>query len=474
MSLVLQEDSEDYDDELENEVTLTIPQTKHLLCDYKFPLFVAGFGSGKTLGLCVNALNDLINFPGSNIGVYAPTYDLLKLVAMSYIEEKLIAGGFYYTLNNSNHIFNVDGFGQIICRSMDNPAKIVGYETFRAHCDELDILGEDKARLAWNKIIARNRQKVYQFDDLGKRIPMLDENNDYVLKNKRVMYETEMNRVSAYTTPEGFGFVYQRWEKEDDPDGLYGIIRASTYSNEHNLPDDYISTLIASYPAELIEAYINGEFVNLTSGRVYRKFDRKLNGSTETVGSSGYGRETLYVGMDFNVEHGAASIHVLRDGTLPAIQDLHCVDQIHDSYDTDDTIRILNEKYPTNPIKIYPDATGKKRSSASGSPSSTDLAKLKSAGFDIVVDYSNPLIKDRINCVNAKVCNGKNERHYFVNPDTAPDVCETLEKQVYDNNGMPDKSSGLDHQGDGVGYLITKMFPIVRENAGFLKVKRRN
>ena len=465
MSQLVEIDSPD----LENSLELTIPQTKHLFCEYKFPLFVAGFGSGKSQGMCVSAMNDLFNYPGANVAVYAPTYDLLKLITMAYIEEILIKGGYYYHLNNSNHIFSVDGFGKIICRSMDNPAKIVGYETFRAHCDELDILGEQKARTAWNKIIARNRQKVYKLNADGNRIPLLDSNHEFVFKNGVQMFETELNRVSAYTTPEGFGFVYQRWVKEKDPKGLYGIIRASTYSNAHNLPDDYIETLIASYPSELIEAYIEGEFVNLTSGRVYRKFDRKLNGSSEKV----LGREQLYVGMDFNVEHGAASIHVLREGTNPLFKDLHCVDQVNESYDTDDTIRILNEKYPDNPIDIYPDATGKKRSSASGSPSATDLAKLRTAGFKLVVDYSNPLIKDRVNCVNAKICNGKKERHYFVNEDTAPDVCETLEKQVYDSNGLPDKSTGLDHQGDGVGYLITKMFPIVRQNAGFLKVTRR-
>ena len=466
---------DDYEDEAQNSLTLTVPQTDHLHCTYKFPLFVAGFGSGKSQGLCVSALNDLFNYPGANVAVYAPTYDLLHLIVMSYLEEMLTNGGFYYKLNNQSHMFHVDGFGKIICRSMDNPGRIVGYETFRAHCDELDILGESKARLAWNKIIARNRQKVYKLNEHGKRIPLLDKNNEFVFKNGVQMFETEMNKVSAYTTPEGFGFVYQRWVKEPDPKGLYGIIRASTYSNEHNLPDDYIDTLISSYPSELIEAYINGEFVNLTSGRVYRKFDRVLNGSKEIVGSTGNLLEELYVGMDFNVEHGAASIHVLRDSDQEDYehQELHCVDQIHESYDTDDTIRILNEKYPNNPIKIYPDATGKKRSSACGAPSATDLAKLNTAGFEVIVNYSNPLIKDRVNCVSAQICNGKQERHYFVNEDTAPDVCETLEKQVYDANGMPDKKTGLDHQGDGVGYLIVKMFPIVRQNAGFLKVKRR-
>ncbi|MDV7677376.1 terminase family protein, partial [Acinetobacter baumannii] len=58
---------------------------------------------------------------------------------------------------------------------------------------------------------------------------------------------------------------------------LYGMIQASTYDNEANLPDDYISSLYESYPPQLISAYLRGQFVNLTSGAVYPDFDRVLN-----------------------------------------------------------------------------------------------------------------------------------------------------------------------------------------------------
>jgi hypothetical protein len=61
------------------------------------------------------------------------------------------------------------------------------------------------------------------------------------------------------------------------------VVHASTYENEANLPDDYIPSLRASYPPQLIEAYIRGQFVNLTSGSVYPNFDRKLNHTAETI-----------------------------------------------------------------------------------------------------------------------------------------------------------------------------------------------
>ena len=454
---------DDYDDEPVNEIYLTEPQTELMRSDKKFILFVAGFGSGKSQGMVVNALNDLFNYKGANIALYAPTYDLLKLIVMQYVEEILTNGNFTFKINGSEHIFYVEGYGKIICRSMDNPGRIVGYETFRAHCYEMDILGEHKARLAWQKIIARNRQKIYQSDEYGRRIPQLESNGDFVFINGRQQFKTEMNRVSAYTTPEGFGFAYKRWVKEEDTQGNYGMVRATTYSNEHNLPEDYIETLRSSYPAELIDAYLLGKFVNLTSGRVYRKFDRSLNASTEKV----IGNEGIHVGMDFNIEHGAAVIHVIRSETA------HAVDEIFDSYDTDDTIRILNERYPNNPITVYPDATGKKRSSSNGAPTATDIEKLRSQGYSITVDYSNPLIRDRVNCVNARILNGLGERNYFVVVDACPNTIETLEQQAWDDNGVPDKKTGLDHIGDALGYFLAKRFPISRQNAGFIRTTSR-
>lgn len=441
---------------LENQITLTGPQSNFFQSENKFPLFVGGFGSGKSKCMCISALNDLFSFPGANIAVYAPTYDLLKLVIMEYLDETLTAGGFGFSLNKVEHVFAVKGAGKIICRSMDSPARIIGYETFRAHVDELDTLEEKKARQAWNKIIARNRQKVFKRNKAGKKIPLLDENGEFILKGSEQQFELELNRVSAYTTPEGFGFAYQRWVKEADEKGDYAVFRAPTRSNPH-LPDDYIDTLLNTYPLELAQAYIEGEFTNLKSGRVYRKFDRFLNGTDAVVN----GRETLLVGMDFNIEKGFAAIHVMRDGNL------HAVDEIHNSYDTDDTIRILDERYPENPIEVYPDATGQKRSSATGAPSQTDISKLKNANFLVVVDYSNPRIKDRVNCVNAQICNGKAERNYFVNADMCPNIVESLEKQVWDDNGLPDKSMDFDHATDAIGYLIVKKFPIRRASVGY-------
>jgi hypothetical protein len=423
------------------EIALTVPQTEFFVGEGKFKLFCGGFGSGKTEVLILNTLMDLEHFPGANIAVYSPTYDLLRLSLMPRIEEYLIVMGMKFSYNKSEYIFRVHGYGKIIMRSLDRPERIIAYEVFRSHIDELDTLPQKKAEEAWNKIIARNRQKMPILDEDGEI--QYFENHD---GNQEMV--REQNKVSAYTTPEGFRFCYKRWELNTTPD--YRVYRAPTYSNPH-VGSEYVDALRASYTKELVEAYIEGKFVNLTAGKVYKSYDRKASGSKEIV----EGNETLRVGMDFNVQRGCAVIYVPREDGW------HAVDEIIDSFDTPETIQILQERYPKNQIMVYPDATGQNRKSVNATE--TDMSLLRTAGFLIRKNETNPLVKDRIMSVNAKFCNGKGERGLFVNASMCPNLVAGLEQQVYDKNGQPEKGEGKwDDVNDAFGYPIAYEFSITK------------
>lgn len=448
--VITEDEIEDDEDEENVEIVLTEPQSIFTTCEDKYPLFLAGFGSGKSLCMAVNILNDL-SYPKANVAAYAPTYDLLSLIIIPYLEEILSNNQIPYRMNKNSNIMSVEGHGDVIFRSMDNPARIVGYQVFRSHLDELDTLATKKAQDVWRKVIARNRQKCYVRDKDNRRIFVGRDKND------KKMYKTYLNRVSAYTTPEGFKFCYDRWEKS--PVDGYRIIRASTYSNAHNLPEDYIDTLKSSYPPELVDAYIEGRFVNLVGGRCYSRFDRILNNSYETVQPG----DKLYVGMDFNVLRGAAVIHVLRDGFPVA------VDEIHHAFDTDEQIAYLKENYGNHEIEIYPDASGRHRTAAN--TTETDIAKLYSAGFRVYETFSNPAIKDRVFALSGLICNGKGERRYKVNVKKCPEYTLCLEQQIWGENGLPDKSQGLDHHTDAAGYYVYAKFPIQRESVGTSTVR---
>lgn len=421
---------------------LNVPQAEFLALPHKFRGFVAGFGSGKTWVGCAALSKHFWEWPRIEAGYFAPTYPQIRDIFYPTMEEVAEDWGLRTKVNESNHevhIFEGRRYrGTIICRSMEKPETIVGFKIGHALVDELDVLKAKKAQQAWRKIIARMRYKV---DGLR-------------------------NGVDVTTTPEGFKFVFQQFVKQvrEKPElaSRYGLVQASTFDNELNLPEDYIPSLLESYPEQLIEAYLRGQFVNLLSGSVYNAFDRRLNACQDTIRPG----EPLFIGMDFNVGKMAAVVHVKRDGQPRA------VDEITGANDTPDMIRRLKERYwkhdgkdfqKTCEIRIYPDASGDSRRSVNASV--TDLALLKQAGFAVIAPPANPPVKDRINSMNGMFCNAQGERRYLVNVDACPTYTECLEQQVWDDKGEPDKKQGHDHANDAAGYFIHREYPIVRRSA---------
>ncbi|MDD5168545.1 MAG: terminase family protein [Syntrophales bacterium] len=411
--------------------TLNYPQAQFIGLSNKFRAFVAGFGSGKTWVGCAGHAKHFYEFPRVNSGYFAPSYGQIRDIFYPTVEEAFYNWGLSTTIKETNHEVIVSRgriyLGMILCRSMDVPSSIVGFKIGHAQADEIDLMPTDKAQDAWNKIIARMR---YNVDGLK-------------------------NGIDVTTTPEGFRFVHrifvQQPAEKPELKVNYGLIQASTYENEANLPPDYIPSLIEAYPKELIEAYLNGQFVNLTSGTVYRNYDRNRCGSTEVIRPG----EPLFIGMDFNVQHMAACIHVQRPNGW------HRVAELKDLFDTPDMVRAINERWrpvggTQHRIVIYPDASGKSRKSVDASKS--DIALLQDAGFEVRALSENPAVKDRINAANKAFEDGR----YHVNATACPWGAQCLEQQAYNDNGEPDKTSGFDHMNEAGDYFINYEMPIVR------------
>lgn len=401
-------------------ITATQPQADFHAMQCKYPLFVGGFGTGKSETAANQALMDASHSSDALIGLYEPTYDLIRLIMAPRMEEKLTDNGIRYKYNKSENIIYTSSsqFGDFILRTLDNPARIVGYETYRSHVDEIDTLKQDHAQEAWNKIIARNRQQPKGIDQ-------------------------PFNRVGAYTTPEGFRFVHDRWVVNGNEH--YQYIQASTLSNPF-LPSDYVDSLRSTYPAGLIDAYIDGKFVNLTSGTVYNSFCRVKNGSDEQIKE----REPLYIGQDFNIGKMASVVYVRRGDSF------HAVDELVDLYDTPSLIGTINSRYAGHSINIYPDASGQSRKTVNASES--DISLLRQAGYSVRVNSTNPRVRDRIVSVNGAFESGK----LFVNVSRCIEFTRCLEQQAYDKNGEPDKSAGFDHMNDAGGYPIAYELPVIK------------
>ena len=409
-------------------IDLTPPQSEFFTSENKFVAFVGGFGSGKSHTLFTKLLVDKLNNPDVDLGYFAPSYQLIRDIAHVRLQNMLDEAEIPYKLNKADNVLNLFEYGRILFRSMDIPDRIVGFEIGSAYIDEIDIMPFNDAENAWNKILARCRQK-------SKLNPSF------------------INRLYVATTPEGFNFVYDRWVK--NATSQYFMVQAATRSNPH-LPEDYIQSLLDTYPANLIEAYLEGKFVNLTAKTVYLNYSRVNNSTTLTHTPN----DTLHIGVDFNVLNTNAIIHILDKEARQAF----AVDELIGMVDTPHFIKTVKEKYPQNKIYIYPDASGNAKKSIDASKS--DIKLIKDAGFFVRVKSKNPPVKDRIQSMNGMFRTGDDDINYRVNPTTCPSYVEALEQQPFDKNGQPLKNpkTNVDDINDAAGYCIFYNFPIVRKS----------
>lgn len=382
--------------------------------DNPFPAIIGGLGSGKTEGGITRLLKLFLEDKGINVAYYMPTYDLIKLRAISGFEEALESYGVSYKTNQSDYKISVKGYGDIIFRSYERPNRIVAYEVAHSIVDELDTIKLKDAEIVWRKVNERNRQP--------SKLP---------------------NSISCVTTPDmGYnGFIYKKWFEEQKKG--YTVIKASTYDNPF-LPDDYIENIKANYDPILADLYLRGEIVSLNQNKVYHFYDRIKHYTNKTVNDF----TDLRIGLDFNVGGTVATVHGLIGNKLYRVDEFV-------SHDTFDFINNLS-RYNGKTISIYPDASGQNRKT---NASETDIQMIQRAGYTVYVNNQNPAVRDRINAYNGLLAHDR----YFINYDKCSKGANALENQGYDDKGEPEKWNthpAIDDYNDASGYVVAYIFPI--------------
>ena len=267
------------------EVQLLQHQADFIFSESLYPAIVGGLGSGKSDAGVNRAIRLKIDTPNRNVGYYLQTYDLIDLMAIPRFEEVLQRLDLDYKVNKSKYRIDIDGYSSIILRSMQNPERIVAYETADAILDELDTLKKDQAQEIWKKVSERTRA---------------------------VKPNNKPNTMSVVTTPDmgDTGFCFSRWggdltnsyEDIELPNGeikrfkAYDLIKASTYQNIF-LPKGYVNQIKQNYDPVLVELYLNGEFVSLNANKVYYCYDKLKHDTNKTTNDF----RDLIIGQDFNI-----------------------------------------------------------------------------------------------------------------------------------------------------------------------------
>lgn len=187
------------------------------------------------------------------------------------------------------------------------------------------------------------------------------------------------------------------------------------------------------------------------AGRIYYAFDR-ANIQPFKVDTP----DTIYIGMDFNIDPMSATIGVRLGETM------HIIDEIRMfSSNTQEMVQEIRTRYPRTKVWVYPDPAARQRKT-SAPVGQTDLSILQNAGFTVKAPMAHDPIREGINAVNARLCDANGVRHLLVDPKCKYTI-ESLERHAYkEGTSQPDKDSGYDHMSDALRYMVSYIWPVKR------------
>ena len=239
-------------------------QRRAWLSKYFILALVMGYGGGKTFFQGKFAIAMARHNPQSPYMVVSPSYKLAKRTVIPTIEELLEGRKIRHKYNKSEFEFKIAGGGTIWIASGDEPKSLPGPNLCGAGIDEPFL--QDKA--VFMQMLAR------------VRCP-----------------KARVRRILLTGTPEDLNWGYDICEGDDKNKYDLELIQASSKCNLA-LPPEYIKTLGGAYDEKMAEAYIDGKFVNMATGRIYYGFERNRNVKSFPFPTNTPSR----LGQDFNVD----------------------------------------------------------------------------------------------------------------------------------------------------------------------------
>lgn len=372
---------------------------------------VGGYGSGKThIGALRSIYLSYINspFPGQYV---SPTFPMAKRTIIPTLRDMLDRAGVNYAYNKSEHQFLIKEWGgNIWIGSGEIPDSLKG------------------PNLAW----------------AGIDEPFIQSREVFKQMNARVRIKAAAQREIFLTgTPEELNWGYDLI-KNDKKEYDIDFVVAKTVDNIHNA-EDYIKAMRAAFDEDEQKAFLDGEFLNLTAGRVYKDFTRELMTSRPDLDYMvQHNTLPIMAGIDFNVD--AMSAEVFYKGPMW----VHVFDEIRmKNANTYDLAEVLKAKYPG--ITLYPDPSGGARRSSS---TMSDHEILRQAGFRVMAKKAHPAVRDRVACVNKLMRDGN------ISFENCPELVADMERCTWRSGDIDKRDMERTHASDALGYALDYLFPV--------------
>lgn len=420
-------------------------QKKYIRSNAGTTALVTGYGGGKSkIGGARCVWNNYRNGGIPSLAV-SPTYSMaLKTVVPAITEclEKnfdppLVDGKDFKYVGGAKSVFHIKPWNGIIyVGSADRPASLKGPNVGDLWIDEPGLCKIE----GYQNAIARVRHP-----------------------------KAKVLQTGLTGTPEGLNWFYELCEKKPPKD--FELIRGKTTDNTY-LPQSYIDNLYDQYDAILVEAYINGMFVNMAGMSAYHTFRDNLDGNLTNKYEIDF-RRPVYIGMDFNYDPMCSVL-----GQELIVEDCLIFVVFKEFYfrncDTDaaceQIIDWCQQQYKGDiKYRVYPDPSYKGRASHGMGKTDKYLMDKAFAGknYQALAPSQAPKRKDRLNTVNRLFCNANGIRRLFITEGCTHlrrDLTHITKEEFLNNNIKDDK---LGHISDGLGYLISYRYPI-RAKSGYI------
>lgn len=301
----------------------------------------------------------------------------------------------------------------------------------------------------------------------------------------RPMLTTTKGWAAFISTPSGFDHFYDFSLKADEDPEEWSFLSAPSTCNPAFTQKEYEQAQKEMTEA-MFDQEINAHFRDLTQGRAYPAFNRKLHvvqNPPWSITDQFNPHAPIELYMDFNVHFLSWTYGQFREGAGHFFRG-----EIRlDGYTRDGANEFVS-RFRTWGILAQPavilvgDATGNaSKTSASGSTDYTiikDVFKAAGITYRDITPAGNPPVKDRVQTVNTRLLASDGHSEVFMHPDCVHLIkdlervlwMENSEKAILDQR----KDPSLTHSSDGVGYGICVRNPIKAiGSAGVLRQIRK-
>lgn len=255
------------------------------------------------------------------------------------------------------------------------------------------------------------------------------------------------------TTPAGLNWFHDLWEQAHQQDDWQTF--SYTTIDGGNVPEEEVEAARRTLDERTFRQEYLASFETL-SGRVYPDFsDDNISDTVEDTGGE------IYWGTDFNVGV-MAGVLGSRVGDTLHIWDELAVKQSN----TDEVCSLLKQRFPDRRIVAYPDPTGSARKTSAAGKTDHDI--IRRYGFNCISPKAPWSVKDKINSTNWMIRTADGHLKLFIHPRCKHTI-KALKNVTYKQGAddyVIDKSAGIEHWTDGLGYLILGAFNPMYQQAG--------